>query len=264
MEPNMDHHIIASMVMLSASEKLPWKHMQQQETASSFLIHLHLSWIDQNALRSRHYHYCQTSFEQRKGDFSERPKQTYPTNSPEERDGESRPERFRKKLEHYKMKLGISSALLAVALLAKDGEAFTGPASLAKKQQTSLFSTVSETSAMMKDMQKQLNENEDARMVMDALRGKNLNDDDAALDGLQMRLVDVGGVDATDPTSGLPYEYNPKALQEFFSKRPLTILQRLLQLTSVGGGLAFQLALDALLGRVKVDGVCQLLVMGGF
>ena len=149
------------------------------------------------------------------------------------------------------MKLGISSALLAVALLAKDGEAFTGPASLAKKQQTSLFSTVSETSAMMKDMQKQLNENEDARMVMDALRGKNLNDDDAALDGLQMRLVDVGGVDATDPTSGLPYEYDPKALQEFFSKRPLTILQRLLQLTSVGGGLAFQLALDALLGRVK-------------
>ncbi len=149
------------------------------------------------------------------------------------------------------MKLGISSALLAVALLANDGEAFTGPASLANKQQTSLFSTVSETSAMMKDMQKQLNENEDARMVMDALRGKNLNDDDAALDGLQMRLVDVGGVDATDPTSGLPYEYDPKALQEFFSKRPLTIVQRLLQLASVGGGLAFQLALDALLGRVK-------------
>lgn len=149
------------------------------------------------------------------------------------------------------MKLGVSSALVSLALLANDGEAFSGPTSMAGKQQTALFSSVSETSSMMKDMQKQLNENEDARMVMDALRGKNLNDDDAAVDGLQMKLVDVGGVDATDPTSGLPYEYNPIALQNFFKKRPLTILQRILQLTSVGGGLAFQLALDTLFGRIK-------------
>jgi len=41
------------------------------------------------------------------------------------------------------------------------------------------------------------------------------------------------------------------ALQSFFKKRPLTILQRILQLASVGGGLAVKLALDALLGRVK-------------
>eukprot|EP00536_Pseudo-nitzschia_multiseries_P004739 jgi/Psemu1/237901/estExt_Genewise1.C_810031 len=107
---------------------------------------------------------------------------------------------------------------------------------------------------MMKDVQKQLNENDDARMVMDALRGKNLNDDDSALDGLQMRLVDVnigGSGSDTDPGTGLPYEYDPVALQNFFKKRPLTILQRIVQLTSVGGGLALQLALDAALGRLK-------------
>merc|ERR1719162_537891 len=103
---------------------------------------------------------------------------------------------------------------------------------------------------MMKDMRDQLNENDDARMVMDALRGKNLNDDDSALDGLEMRLVEIG-VDETDPTSGLPFEYEPLVLQKFFKKRPLNILTRIFQLTSAGGGLALKLALDSLLGRMK-------------
>jgi len=103
---------------------------------------------------------------------------------------------------------------------------------------------------MVKEMRDQLNENDDARMVMDALRGKNLNDDDSALDGLEMRLVDIG-VDDTDPTSGLPYEYEPIALQKFFKKRPLNILTRIFQLANAGGGLALKLALDSLLGRMK-------------
>jgi len=145
--------------------------------------------------------------------------------------------------------LQVSFALLSLALAAPFGEAFHSPVPISRN--TQLFSTVSETSKMMNEMRDQLNENDDARMVMDALRGKNLNDDDSALDGLQMRLVDVGGVDETDPSSGLPYEYDPVALQKFFKSRPLTIAQRLLQLASVGGGLAFQLALDALLGRMK-------------
>lgn len=153
------------------------------------------------------------------------------------------------------MKLRVSSlsTLALASSLVNNGESFHLPKATAPitKRQTVLASSVSETSAMMKDMREQLNENDDARMVMDALRGKNLNDDDAALDGLEMRLVDVGGVDATDPSSGLPYEYDPVALQNFFKKRPLTILQRILQLASVGGGLTVKLALDALLGRVK-------------
>ena len=153
------------------------------------------------------------------------------------------------------MKLQVSSALLSLALgsgLINNAESFHCPKMAARQTTTTLLATsVSDTSAMMKDMREQLNENDDARMVMDALRGKNLNDDDLALEGLQMRLVNVGGVDATDPDSGLPYEYDPVALQKFFKSRPLTILQRIFQLTSVGGGLAFKLALDALFDRVK-------------
>ena len=112
-------------------------------------------------------------------------------------------------------------------------------------------STASETSAMMQGMRDQLNENEDARMMMDALRGRNLNDDDTALEGLEMRLVDVGITDDTDPTSGLPYVYDPIALKQFFTKRPLSIITRIFQLASVGGGLAFKFALDALFQRIK-------------
>ena len=59
-----------------------------------------------------------------------------------------------------------------------------------------------------------LRENDDARMVMDALRGTNMNDDDSAVAGLQMKLVDVSQEDG----SRLPYEYDPKALKEFFGK----------------------------------------------
>ncbi|KAG7368683.1 protein kinase [Nitzschia inconspicua] len=110
-------------------------------------------------------------------------------------------------------------------------------------------STVSETSAMMKEMRQSLNENEDAKLVMDALRGKNVNDDDAAVAGLQMRLVDVYANDG-NAQDRLPYEYDPKALQDFFGKRPLSVLTRIFQVMSVGGGFALKLAMDKALGRI--------------
>lgn len=89
--------------------------------------------------------------------------------------------------------------------------------------------------------------NEDANLVLQALRGKNLNDDDAAVAGLEMRLVDI----APKENESLPFDYNPQALKNFFSKRPGAVLTRILQLTSVGGGFAFNVILDQLLGRVK-------------
>jgi aarF domain-containing kinase len=111
-------------------------------------------------------------------------------------------------------------------------------------------STVSETSAMMKEMRASLSENEDAKLVMDALRGKNMNDDDAAVAGLQMKLVDVYQGNKNGSKDQLPYEYNPKALQAFFGKRPLSVLTRIFQVTSVAGGFALKLGLDKALGRM--------------
>lgn len=78
-----------------------------------------------------------------------------------------------------------------------------------------------------------------------------MNDDDRAADGVQMRLVDEEI--ALDGKTGLPYAYDPQILKEYFSKRPLVVIKRLLQVISVGGGFVFQSGLDQITGRSKND-----------
>lgn len=109
-----------------------------------------------------------------------------------------------------------------------------------------------DASAMMQDMRAEMAKSEDATLIMQALRGQNLNDDDLAVAGLQMRLVTIAG--STDKETGLPYEYNPTALQLFFRRRPWAVLTRIVQLASVGGGFALATALDQLLKRHARDG----------
>lgn len=99
----------------------------------------------------------------------------------------------------------------------------------------------------MKDIRKQLEMDEDANLMIQALRGQGMNDDDAAMQGLEMRLVDTG------EESSLPYEYNPAALKEYFSKRPLTVLTRIVQVMSVGGGVIFNTLLDTLFDRMTPE-----------
>jgi len=99
----------------------------------------------------------------------------------------------------------------------------------------------------MQEIRAELSKNEEASLVMDAIRGKNLNDDDSAVAGLTMQLVDF----APEDDKELPYDYNPTALKEFFSKRPGAIVTRILQLMTVGGGFMANVALDQLLGRLK-------------
>ena len=154
----------------------------------------------------------------------------------------------------------VASALLTLALVGDTSNAFA-PTTLqdfhnyapsSTTTTTSLFSTRAETSAMMREMRTLMvntdNENDDANLIMQALRGQNLNDDDQAAVGLEMQLVDV---QLQDGESGLPYQYDPRALQQFFSKRPLTVLTRILQVAAVGGGFFVRTALDTLWKRLE-------------
>ena len=100
---------------------------------------------------------------------------------------------------------------------------------------------------MVQGIRSQLAENEEAALVMDALRGKNMNDDDAQAAGVQMRLVDASGSDT------LKTDYDPKALREFFSKRPLTVINRIAQVAGVGGGWVLSNVMDKILGRSSPD-----------
>ena len=136
------------------------------------------------------------------------------------------------------------------SFMIRDGQAFVIPKSSVVVSRTELkASSVAETSAMMKEMQARINENEDAKLMMQALRGQGLNDDDSALAGLEMQLVNVNkGGDATDV---LPYDYDPIALKQFFSKRPLAVVTRILQVMTTGSGLAMNILLDAIFKRVE-------------
>lgn len=112
---------------------------------------------------------------------------------------------------------------------------------------TGLYSSVSETSQMVQGIRSQLAENEEASLVMDALRGKNMNDDDAQAAGVQMRLVHASGSET------LKTDYDPEALRELFSKRPLTVINRIAQVAGVGGGWVLRNVMDKVLGRSSPD-----------
>ena len=99
----------------------------------------------------------------------------------------------------------------------------------------------------MREMRERMNEDEDTKLMMQALRGQNLNDDDAAMEGLEMKLVNV----AVGNGDVLPFDYNPVALQKFFKKRPGAVFQRISQVLTVVGGYLIQSSLDAALGRLK-------------
>lgn len=138
-------------------------------------------------------------------------------------------------------------ALTALVVLTTT-EAFQTPRFHSLDVTSKLFSArVQDASSVMQDVRAELAKNEDANLMLQALRGQNLNDDDSAVAGLQMRLVDI----APKENEALPFDYNPQALKEFFSKRPLAVATRILQLLSVGGIFAFNTIFDQLLGRVK-------------
>ena len=140
--------------------------------------------------------------------------------------------------------------LLLLALAATETtHGFAPPQQYAAPQRiiTGLYSSVSETSQMVQGIRSQLAENEEAALVMDALRGKNMNDDDAQAAGVQMRLVDASGSET------LKTDYDPKALREFFSKRPLTVINRIAQVAGVGGGWVLRNVMDKILGRSSPD-----------
>jgi len=140
-----------------------------------------------------------------------------------------------------------SSATTATALLLSllsSSHALYIPKSTTRSSLVMHMSSRAELSAQMNDIRAQIAENEEANMMMQALRGQNLNDDDSAMVGLEMKLVNVGdGV--------LPLYYDPLVLRAFFRKRPLAVLTRIIQVTTVGGGVFLNTFLDKLLGRLE-------------
>lgn len=106
---------------------------------------------------------------------------------------------------------------------------------------------VTEMSRQMQDMREAMESNEQGAAMINALRGTNLNDDDAAAAGTTMQVVEMRRSVSDD---SLPLEYDPEALSAYFSKRPEAVITRLAQLLATGGGWAVQTAFAAFQGKL--------------
>lgn len=162
----------------------------------------------------------------------------------------------------FSVTAAAGAALLLVAPATRAFQTSSYSYSVSPREPTKLASTkerltgVSQISNQMKDMQAQLEDDEDAMLIMQALRGRNINDDDAQVKGLDMKLIDFDDDVDDIPGEGtgedrLPYEYDPDKLKAFFSKRPNLVAARIAQVTSTGGNVLVNFATDVVSGRAK-------------
>ena len=105
-------------------------------------------------------------------------------------------------------------------------------------------------SQQMKDVRSQMEEDENLKVLMSSLRGQNLSDADFAAEGVEMRLVMMGEDD-----EGLPLEYDPALIGEYWGRRPVAVFSRMVQLLSIAGGFLGGVGMDFLSGKSKENEV---------
>jgi aarF domain-containing kinase len=118
---------------------------------------------------------------------------------------------------------------------------------------------MSDVSSQIKDMRAAMRADEKTALMMDALRGKNLNDDDRQGDGIDMQVVRVRGAD--DAFDVLPTVYNPVRLEAYFSKRPGAVATRVWQVLYASSAFLAGILFDKITGStddVEVKRAAQL------
>lgn len=119
--------------------------------------------------------------------------------------------------------------------------------------------SISGASAQMRDIREAMRADEKTALMMDALRGKNLNDDDRQGDGIDMQVVRMRGAD--DVNDVLPTVYNPVRLEAYFSKRPGAVFTRIWQVAYASSSFLAGVLFDYVTGSkddVEVKRAAQL------
>lgn len=119
--------------------------------------------------------------------------------------------------------------------------------------------SMSDVSAQMRDMREAMRADEKTALMMDALRGKNLNDDDRQGDGIDMQVVRMRAAD--DVNDILPTVYNPAKLEAYFSKRPGAVFTRVWQVAYASSSFLAGVFFDYITGStddVEVKRAAQL------
>ena len=138
----------------------------------------------------------------------------------------------------------MTSFLLALVVVA--ATALKVPTTRTRLSSTRLSSS-SPMSETLREMRESMAQDEKTRLMMDALRGKNLNDDDRQGDGIDMKVVEMRAAD--DASDVLPTFYDPVLLEAYFRRRPGAVLTRVWQVLSASGGYLTEVLFDYLTGN---------------
>jgi len=99
----------------------------------------------------------------------------------------------------------------------------------------------------MADIRQEMRKDEKTALMMDALRGKNINDDDKQGLGIDMKVVETRA--GTDLNDVLPTVYNPLRLEAYFKRRPLAVAQRVWQVVSTSSSFLLGVITDYITGQ---------------
>jgi len=137
------------------------------------------------------------------------------------------------------------------SLLQKGGRGPTAGTTAARPRRGSVLvrfsAPVSEISQQIADARKQMEADEKTKLMMQALRGANINDDAFSSSTLDMKLVEMRASSGADDI--LPLTYQPEQLKRYFGRRPGAVIQRVLQVATTSFGLLASVAIDSALGR---------------
>jgi len=100
----------------------------------------------------------------------------------------------------------------------------------------------------LRGIREQAERDEQLSILMGNMRGQNLSKADFADEGVEMKLVES----EQQGQSELPLTYNPKAISNYWSSRPVSIVTRLVQIGTVASGF-----LANLLGDLVSDAVTE-------
>lgn len=110
-------------------------------------------------------------------------------------------------------------------------------------------------SAGMKNMRSQMEQqDDDLGAFMSSLRGANLNDDDFAAEGQVVELMSVTG-NMQEADAQLPLSYDAEAIYNFWSIRPVSVINRIVQLGWISSNFLGGLLWDTLMSQTKKNEV---------
>ena len=106
---------------------------------------------------------------------------------------------------------------------------------------------ISGISSQINEMRSNMAKDEKTSLMMDALRGKNLNDDDRQGDGIDMKVVEMRSSDNAEDV--LPTVYEPVLVEAYFRRRPGAVLTRVWQIFSTSSRFFFSVLIDYISGN---------------